>query len=709
MKHKLLLLTYFFSLSLVHAQWTQVEGPNDGNFYALDRDSIYLYGMAKHGIYLSADEGLTWNFVGPSLPGVAYDIATCDFFQVERGVIYTSDSNNRGYFSANFGETWHPILNPVNSLDNSVCWPFIKEDTMFQKRGTRAYRSIDRGATWTTCNGTIPNEVFRFFWCQGEYFAWGGRYIYRSSDGGFSWLEAYAASTYFSMVDAVGDTIYAINNEFVNPQKQILKSGDGFRSWVSFDINTVPIFQTFGSFSFLTGDNNQVNYFTNFYGTYGDPCFSQMASTQDGGIHWKKNNTYSYFRFRIKDIETYPTHSIIATNYNLLKASENAEVLTEIDTRAPSEVIRKIDFYQDTLLVSTGGFPHKKGPADPDWIRLSSNHYFPNCRNEIYASATQKRIAIHDQAGSFIQYSADGGVNWGLYYTEHPQGVAVTNNIIVFPQRYNIYTLKDADAGLNYRTNPFVTPYFGGHIAFKTGFISISAQPKNYVSDENLNLLYWMDPFPCASPGSSNAGGLVITDGISTYNFCNELAFVFELDDPKWDTIYPTDFIAGIPMRQNGIKGGLLEEGVIWLRTGKGLYYSIDEGHYFFPLYPQPPEPDITAFAIKDGVGWVGTAKGNIYYLKLPILRKVSPPNLDLDFKLFPNPSVGHLWIKSTDNLSETFEVKLVDLSGKVLMVREFTPGKTWELELPSLPMGLYFLNFNTLEKTFTKKIVIRK
>ena len=74
-------------------------------------------------------------------------------------------------------------------------------------------------------------------------------------------------------------------------------------------------------------------------------------------------------------------------------------------------------------------------------------------------------------------------------------------------------------------------------------------------------------------------------------------------------------------------------------------------------------------------------------------------------FKIYPNPSSGHIQIEITDQAQSEFRVKLMDLNGKLVYETD-CHNKLCELNL-ELPGGMYLLNIESSERSITQKIIL--
>ncbi len=74
-------------------------------------------------------------------------------------------------------------------------------------------------------------------------------------------------------------------------------------------------------------------------------------------------------------------------------------------------------------------------------------------------------------------------------------------------------------------------------------------------------------------------------------------------------------------------------------------------------------------------------------------------------FKIYPNPSSGHIQIEITDQAQSEFRVKLTDLNGKLVYETE-CHKRLCELNL-ELPGGMYLLSIESSGRNITQKIIL--
>ena len=83
-------------------------------------------------------------------------------------------------------------------------------------------------------------------------------------------------------------------------------------------------------------------------------------------------------------------------------------------------------------------------------------------------------------------------------------------------------------------------------------------------------------------------------------------------------------------------------------------------------------------------------------------VTSVEAPAFDAKLEVFPNPASNFIQL-STSETDKSFQYVLLSESGRVIE-KSFTSGQNTQIDLSSLPAGVYFLNVNrdnTTVKTF--------
>jgi len=70
--------------------------------------------------------------------------------------------------------------------------------------------------------------------------------------------------------------------------------------------------------------------------------------------------------------------------------------------------------------------------------------------------------------------------------------------------------------------------------------------------------------------------------------------------------------------------------------------------------------------------------------------------------KIFPNPATNKIIVQGGDNIQQ-FEIKILNIMGEMLII-----SKKKEIDISTLPNGVYFLNFETENYISSKKVIVQ-
>ena len=82
--------------------------------------------------------------------------------------------------------------------------------------------------------------------------------------------------------------------------------------------------------------------------------------------------------------------------------------------------------------------------------------------------------------------------------------------------------------------------------------------------------------------------------------------------------------------------------------------------------------------------------------------RRVYIKGVNDIFTVYPNPAVNKINIKGQFN--GTIHIRLLDISGKTILLKTTTMANIAEIDLPKLPSGIYMLHINET----VRKLAIR-
>ena len=148
--------------------------------------------------------------------------------------------------------------------------------------------------------------------------------------------------------------------------------------------------------------------------------------------------------------------------------------------------------------------------------------------------------------------------------------------------------------------------------------------------------------------------------------------------------------------------------------TATGLHgssYSLDYGNTWMTL---DTVQYTTVKFISPTTGWAGgfnlnSTQEGIYKWANPSLS-VNENELQSDMTLYPVPTNGNVTIEFSSNTKDLINIKVYDITGQTVferIARKTTPVYKTNIDLSTLPSGVYMAVVKAGEKVFSKKIVI--
>lgn len=133
---------------------------------------------------------------------------------------------------------------------------------------------------------------------------------------------------------------------------------------------------------------------------------------------------------------------------------------------------------------------------------------------------------------------------------------------------------------------------------------------------------------------------------------------------------------------------------------------DIDAGTIRYFDHGSGQTEDYFRFTVNDGAGgFVGTPK----FVIRALVNLGETADLSKTFTVFPNPATEQIWIAFPKALSETTQLSLIDVSGRLVQsVLMGTGTESHVLGLHNLPKGLYFVRIDNPLGTGTKKVAIQ-
>jgi hypothetical protein len=90
-----------------------------------------------------------------------------------------------------------------------------------------------------------------------------------------------------------------------------------------------------------------------------------------------------------------------------------------------------------------------------------------------------------------------------------------------------------------------------------------------------------------------------------------------------------------------------------------------------------------------------------------PVMSRPNSPKVKIIFaELFPNPFINDLTISFREEIRNTLFVNLIDLQGRVIYSRKFTPSNKIVLYPGTIPSGLYLLQISVDKQQYIWKVI---
>ncbi|MEO6191032.1 MAG: regulator, partial [Saprospiraceae bacterium] len=106
MKKLIVLMLILLSCAInSDAQWKQTNGPYGGNIYSLITIGTNLYAGTYGGVFLSTDNGISWNAINNGLTDISVRTLASNGTNIFAG------TTNGVFISTNFGASWTAVNN----------------------------------------------------------------------------------------------------------------------------------------------------------------------------------------------------------------------------------------------------------------------------------------------------------------------------------------------------------------------------------------------------------------------------------------------------------------------------------------------------------------------------------------------------------------------------------------------------------------------
>ncbi len=206
-----------------------------------NRPATLYAGTVDVGLVRSHDGGVTWNKVGPAGLSAIRSMAIDAF----RGsVVYVATdhgASSRLYRSTDNGDTWSQVgagLPPDFLIDELRVDPSGSQGVFAATFGAGVFGSLDLGASFTALNrGVIATDVQAIAVDASSAIAklYAGTFLtgglFRSIDGGSSWLPSNEGITHRSNIAGVAVDPFAPATVYAGTDRELVRSRDSGATW----------------------------------------------------------------------------------------------------------------------------------------------------------------------------------------------------------------------------------------------------------------------------------------------------------------------------------------------------------------------------------------------------------------------------------------------------------------------------------------------
>jgi photosystem II stability/assembly factor-like uncharacterized protein len=245
-----------------------LEAPSILNIEMLDE--VFGWAVTEEKIIRTDDGGVTWYDVTPQGLTDAGYLVFADFLDADHAWVQFPDMNrypNGGtlYRTRDGGLTWEPVDTPFSGgsmkfVDEENGWMMADLGVGAGSMGVSIFRTSDGGGTWTLvytndpnldgAGDTLPLGGIKNFilplnadtaWVGGVVYAPGETYLYRSGDGGKTWLNTSlilpegSSESELSVLDieflSPNDGLLALRKTSETPQILVYRTSDGGNTW----------------------------------------------------------------------------------------------------------------------------------------------------------------------------------------------------------------------------------------------------------------------------------------------------------------------------------------------------------------------------------------------------------------------------------------------------------------------------------------------
>ena len=423
--------------------WISIGPPSTfGVSIMVTEEDNILLGTVPFGIYLSTNDGATWDIVNAGMPA---DFFPHTFSQAPGGEIYVGTSE--GVFSTgNKGGSWAS----AGGLVTDVPGLYAEIDNLIFAGSSLigALRSDNGGGSWQTVNNGLINE---FVWAMdvsasNTLYAGGKGGFYKSSNSGGTWQ----LSNYTFTFEIVSIYVTQSGSVFIGTRDGVYRSNDNGDTWVyvkedDYQYNTITESQNGNIFignlarqiyrstnngdNWTRADDGIPDVITSPINSIASRSAGELYAGTGTGIYRSTNNgdnwtQTSYTTSNIHSIVFNQSGDIFAggTGPGILKSTDNGNTWTPINTGV-TNIIYELEFNSvGTLFAASDKGVFKSTNDGNSWTQYGDD----------LAGTRINSLAIN--SNDFIFGGSSGN---GVYKSILPTGI-ITANTNEIPSAFSL-------------------------------------------------------------------------------------------------------------------------------------------------------------------------------------------------------------------------------------------------------------------------------
>ena len=679
----------FTNITISFAQW-ETHGPYGGPLNPVKAINGNLFVGTGNGVFKSSDNGQNWTAanigIQKKIVGALTYIGTN---------IFAGTTVDGIYLSANNGTSWAAKNNGLTNLN--IISLFASGTSLFAGTANGVFFSSNNGNSWSLANNGIQSTYPIYDFAQVGNTIFGATYglgLYSTNNNGGNWSVVgggFPSNTFVYALLADVSTIYA------GTSAGVYKSLDGGINWLSSNAG-FPSGMWAKSFAIKPG------YI--YAGTYSEGVF---VSTNNGNSWTQVNNGIPDLPFPTGLPHNYPSvDALTISGSNVLAASANGMYISLNNGNNWNESNEGILGVNVTAITSNNNIIFAGTDRTGIYVSTNKGVSWSRANNgltsyNVLALTTTNSNAFVSLSNSKVFRSNNNGTTWTLSSTGLPAPAAImkSDSLRVIAITTGLqYTPPALLQTINNGSNWTMVPVSGFNVndmtalGLKNQYIYVGTTNGNLFRTNN-NGVNWQN-ISTTLP-SAKITAILPVDSLIYVGIEGQGVYKSNNSGSTW-----TQVNAGIT--NNSIKDIIMQNSMLYAATwGGGVFTSNNFGASWTTFNANLDNlyvSNLTGDAVKI---YAGTDAGAYSHsiLIIGIQKQTNPVSVNI----YPNPGSGIFYF--TNLMHEKIQLKIYDVTGKLIYNYEGSATETSNVDLSGKPKGIYFLNLQTKSEMIIKKIVV--